>query len=533
MANLKKGLTSPVTAGPDKDLSEMAEFISRLSVSITEEDGLSNFLPNTLQSVGEFTGARRVTLTIENGSGLQEISWINEHSSDQTPARVFQTRLMRSGPNNTIDFHVSDEGKQNESLYVLIATLIDSQLALGKVLQVEHSQRLLAESINQISKILTSTLDRDEVLSLFLDQLETLVPYDSASVMLLQDGLLYMHAARGFENYSDPIDISKTSFLPDQTYLMNEVLTGTQPVILHDARKSPEWKWTPFGAHIRSWMGVPLRVKGNAIGLFSIDKNTPDFYIEKHSQLASALAKHAALALDNASLFADLQQAHEKLRGLSDKIIEAQEKERQKIAVELHDQSGQALLALRAELQVLRHNLLQNPEKAQKQISYLDQIVVDLNTELEQLANDLRPPALNALGLVSALEQFIADFSRRMKIQANLVCDMGNLRLPTEIELVCYRIVQEALTNVAKHANADHVEVTINYFHDIIYLVVKDNGFGIQDGKGRRGFGLLGIRERLAQIQGRLEIHTQSGKGTELLVTIPISNSAPGLELSS
>ncbi|MCL5429809.1 MAG: GAF domain-containing sensor histidine kinase [Chloroflexi bacterium] len=522
MVDLGDRLVPRWASDSNKDFSEITESISRLTVGYPAEDNFTSALSSTLEAVGQFTRAQRVTLTLQTSAGPQEISWTNKHASEPAGGRIFHARLMKSGPNNHMHFYFSDLEDQGESLYVLIATLIDSQLALGQVLQAEHSQRLLAESINQISKILTSTLNRDEVLSLFLDQLETLVPYDSASVMLLQDGLLYMHAVRGYENYSGPINISKVSFFPHQTYLMNEVLTGTQPVILHDARKSPEWRWTPFGEHIRSWMGVPLRVKGNAIGLFSIDKNTPDFYTDKHSQLASALAKHAALALDNASLFADLQEAHKRLQSLSDKIIGAQEKERQKIAMELHDQSGQALLALRAELQVLRYNLLQNPKKAQDQISYLDQIVVDLNTDLERLAYDLRPPALNALGLVSALEQYITDFSRRMKIRTDFASDTGNLRLPAEIELVCYRIVQEALTNVAKHAHADHVDITINYFEDVLYLVVKDNGSGIQDRKGRRGFGLLGIRERLAQIQGLLEIHSQPSEGTEMVVTIPV-----------
>jgi signal transduction histidine kinase len=524
MVNL--GESPQLTSDSNEDFSEIAASISRLTVDDPQQEKFVSVLVNTLQAIGEYTGAQRLTISLQTNTGPQEISWVNKQALDPGDWQTFQVHLLRSGPNDNMYFYYRATQKKPESLYILIATLIDSQLALGQVLQAEHSQRLLAESINQISKILTSTLDRDEVLSLFLDQLETLVPYDSASVMLLQDGLLYMHAARGFEDYSGPVDISKVSFLPDQTYLMNEVLTGTQPVILLDTRKSPEWKWTPFGDHIRSWMGVPLRVKGKAIGLFSIDKNTPDFYSDKHSQLASALAKHAALALDNASLFADLQEAHKRLQNLSDKIIVAQEEERQKIAMELHDQSGQALLALRAELQVLRHNLLQDPEKAQDQINYLDQIVVDLNTDLERLAYDLRPPALNALGLALALEQYIAEFSRRMKIRADFASDIGNLRLPAEIELVCYRIVQEALTNVAKHAHADHVEITVNYFENVIYLVVKDNGSGISDRRGRRGFGLLGIRERLVQIRGLLEIHGQPGEGTEIVVTIPVPKPA-------
>ncbi len=223
-------------------------------------------------------------------------------------------------------------------------------------------------------------------------------------------------------------------------------------------------------------------------------------------------------------MYAQLQDAHEQLRGLSTQIINAQEKERQKIAMELHDHAGQALLALRAELKVLRHNLQTSQEKAQEQIDYLDQTVLELNKDLEQLAYDLRPPTLNALGLVSALEQYTADFGRRMKIKTEFIHDADIPRLPEEMELVCYRIVQEALTNAGRHSRAGRVQVTINHFREMLYLVVKDDGvgFGGPDTTGRHGFGLLGIRERLTQIQGYLKINSQPGEGTELVVTIPL-----------
>ncbi len=511
--------------------SDAAEFLTRLIVRFSERDAFSAQLPDVLKSVGEFTGAQRVTLSIQTPAGTQEFSWVSRRAPEDA-LQVFHARLRKSGANNAVHFYFSGPVKPRAPLFLLIAALIDSQLAAGQIIQSEHSQRLLAESINQISKILTSTLNRDELLSLFLDQLETLVPYDSANVMLLQDGLLYMHAARGYEVFSGPVDIARISFIPNKTFLMTEVLVGSKPVILNDTHRAPEWTWAPCGEHIRSWMGVPFQVKGNAIGLFSIDKSIPNFFTEKHAELASALSKHAALALDNALMYEQLEDAHKQLRGLSARIVDAQEKERQKIAMELHDHAGQALLALRAELQVLRHNLQASTEKAQEQIDYLDQIVIELNTDLEQLAYDLRPPTLNALGLVSVLEQYIADFGRRMKIRAELVHDAGIPRLPEEIELVCYRIVQEALTNAGRHSHAGHVEVTINYFRETVYLVVKDNGvgFGTPEPNGRHGFGLLGIRERLAQIQGSLEINSRPGEGTELTVTIPVPSTSPAVE---
>lgn len=499
-------------------------------IRFSEAGQFSVQLPEILQELGEFLNVQRITMSFQSGAdSTREIAWVSNRKVSDGDLSVAHARLPKSGMNDAIHFYLPASDNTPEAVYQLIAAVIDTQLATGQAIQAEHSQRLLAESINQISKILTSTLDREELLSLFLDQLETLVPYDSANVMLLQDGLLYMHAARGYGEFSAPVNISKITFIPNKTFLMDDVLRGTQPVILKDTQNSPQWSWAPCGEHIRSWMGVPLRVKGNAIGLFSIDKSIPNFFTEKHAQLASALSKHAALVLDNALMFSQLQDAHNQLRGLSAKIIEAQEKERKKIAMELHDHAGQALLALRAELQVLRYNLIRSPEGVQEHIDYLDQIVLDLNKDLEQLAYDLRPPTLNALGLISALQQYITDFGLRMQIQADFTYDTDIPRLSEEIELVCYRTVQEALTNFAKHAHADRVEVTINYFGENIYLVVKDNGVGFTnlESNGRRGFGLLGIKERLADIQGALEVHSQPRAGTELVVTIPVKIEGP------
>jgi signal transduction histidine kinase len=507
-----------------EDLGEVIDFIVQLITRFSDQENFSNHLPDFFESVGRFLGVQRITISFNEGASCREISWLNNLASEQASLQEFYFSLKKSGQNNTLLFLDGATDPQRESLFSLMATFVDAQLAAEQMIRIEHSQRLLAESINQISKILTSTLDRDELLSLFLDQLGTLVPYDSANVMLLQNGLLYMHAARGYKEFSGPTDISQISFIPNQTFLIEEVLVGNQPVILPDTQKSPQWTWMPCGEHVRSWMGVPLLVKGNAIGLFSIDKSLPNFFTRKHAQLASALAQHAALALDNALMFSQLQTAHESLRRLSAGIIEAQEKERQKIAIELHDHTGQALLALRAELRVLGYQLLKDPDKAQAQIEYLDQIVVELNKDLEHLAYDLRPPTLSALGPVAALNQYIEEFSRRMNIQAEFIYDTDIPRLPEDIELICYRIVQEALTNIAKHASANHIDITMNFFEDTLHLVIKDNGVGfrINGNSHRRGFGLLGMRERLMRIQGRLEIQTQPGHGTELIVTIPI-----------
>lgn len=508
---------------PDLSIEEkIIEFIANFVAELSPQADFIQQLPRLIEAIGNDFGLAKIVVKINSGSVYQEINWSDNRSNSGRNKSPISHTLPKSGPQNSITYDVYETASSPKTVFKLLSAIIDFILASQQLLAIEHSQRELVESINHISKILTSTLDQNELLSLFLDQLEILAPYDSASVMLLQDGLLFMHAARGYENFSEPVDISEISFIPDETFLMNEVLNGEDPIVLHDTKLSPRWTWSPVGKHIRSWMGVPLIVEGKVIGLFSLDKSTPNFFSEEHASVASALAKHAALALDNALLFARVRQAHQDLQGLSVKIIEAQEKERQRIAMELHDHSGQALLALRAELQVLRHFISVDAAEVQEHIDYLDEIVVSISRDMERLAHDMRPPSLKDLGLATVLEQYMQEFEQRMHISATFVHDLEGIRFPDNIELVCYRIIQEALTNLAKHAKADSFEVTMNFFENVLYLVVSDNGVGFTKKSHQKGYGLVGIRERLSQIQGTLEIRSTPGKGTELLVTIPI-----------
>ena len=173
-------------------------------------------------------------------------------------------------------------------------------------------------------------------------------------------------------------------------------------------------------------------------------------------------------------------------------------------------------MALRAELQVLRKDVDSKNEKVQKRINYLDQIVLEISQGMERLAFDLHPPTLSDFGLVTALEQYIRDFEKRMGVNSVFVHNAGFQQFPDNIELICYRIVQEILTNLAKHAAADGVEITLNFYEGSVYVVVKDFLGGISNTNRKKGFGLLGIRERLNQVGGSLEIRSQANQDQKL-----------------
>jgi signal transduction histidine kinase len=506
------------------------ELLSQLDSYLADHDLRCDPCDPAWEWICQLSGASSVNLLVEEDGGVIEKRW------EKIPAETdldgywdLAFPLQRTSAHSRLILFGSgsapDETQQGCARAV--SSLVDTHLSAHIALCEERSQRVLAESLVEISQVLNSSLDLEKVLEQILNKLADLLSYDSASVMLLTDGQLFMHAATGYQDSFGPMDVSKVSFVPSRTAMMEEVLAGNQPVIISDTKDIPNWLWTPSGEHVRSWLAVPLQVKGQVIGLFSIDKSIPNYFTPRHAELAKALAAHAALALNNARMFAQISEAQEQLTGLSAQVIEAQENERQKIAVELHDHAGQALLGLRAELQIFKHHIPPDSEQALEQIKYLDAVVLEICQDLRQLAHDLRPPVLTELGLAPALEQYIDEFSRRMKMPATFEFehDRQMERLPANLELICYRIVQEALTNLAKHAQATKVKVSLELAAEGLVLSVMDDGIGFlpHAKKEVEGFGLIGMRERVTAVGGHLQIHSYPGRGTQISVTIPLN----------
>lgn len=407
----------------------------------------------------------------------------------------------------------------------LLATAVRAQ----SIVQAERDKRALAEVLEHVSQVLTSSLDVEQVLSRILDELAGLVPYDSALVMLLEGGRLHLHAQRGYKRLARQGRLADVTFVPEETARVLDVLTGTEPVIVTDIREVPGWLWVPFSTHIRSWMGVPLRVHDRAIGLFSIDKAEPDFFTRRHGVLAAAVAPHAAIAIENARLYQDLKAAEAQLRQLSTHVIEVQEAERQRIGRELHDHAGQAILAMRAELQLLARQLPPDNPAARAQFDKLDSILKTTARDLRLLAHELRSHLLDELGLVSALQQQVRDVGERFGLRAELVTTGPITRHSPAVELAAFRIAQEALTNVARHAQARAVRVELQQTRRRLRLAIEDDGVGFAvDARRTAGtIGLIGMRERAVAANGVFSLTSGDGRGTRIVVEFPMGGRKP------
>jgi signal transduction histidine kinase len=201
-------------------------------------------------------------------------------------------------------------------------------------------------------------------------------------------------------------------------------------------------------------------------------------------------------------------------------VITAQEDERKRIARELHDSTGQSLTSLLVGLKNLKET--GDPAEIGVRIDSLREVVGRTLDEVRVMAWQLRPSMLDDLGLTSALQRYIDDYQQRYAIKVDFVFNGMDERLPVEMETSIYRIIQESLTNIARHAQASTASVMIDRRRSTVRLIVEDNGVGLDlQAVSGKSLGLQGIRERAALFNGRLTIESQPGQGTSLFVELP------------
>jgi signal transduction histidine kinase len=201
-------------------------------------------------------------------------------------------------------------------------------------------------------------------------------------------------------------------------------------------------------------------------------------------------------------------------------VVEAQETERSRLARELHDETGQALTSILLGLKPLEEALADKP--ARVALAELREHVVGALQNVRRLAVELRPAVLDDFGLVPALERLMDSFAEQTDIRVDFRSALGEARLPSEVETTLYRVVQESLTNIVKHANAHNVSVSLARRRSVVAAVIEDDGVGFDLRAVRReGIGLLGMRERLALLDGRLEIESRPGAGTTIVAEVP------------
>lgn len=218
---------------------------------------------------------------------------------------------------------------------------------------------------------------------------------------------------------------------------------------------------------------------------------------------------------------------HGQLQQLSSQVLTAHEAERKRIARELHDDTGQALTSILVRLRLLEKTA--DDELVRSNMAELRELTSSALDSVRRMAVDLRPSALDDLGLIAALHAYADKYANSWPIRVSFSAEGLKRRLPGNVELVLYRVVQEALTNVAKHSGAESVEVKLRRRSNTVTVTVTDDGRGFDMREVRRtegsGLGLFGMRERLALVGGTVAIESEPGRGTTITARVPV---APG-----
>ncbi len=271
--------------------------------------------------------------------------------------------------------------------------------------------------------------------------------------------------------------------------------------------------------------GPVVRIVGTHLDL--TERKLADEALRRaHEELERRVQERTAeLALTNHSLQIQMQERERAERARTEllaRLVFAQEDERRRIAREMHDQFGEHLTTLAQRVELLKAAAAAAHPALGPQIDALEAVAQRLDRDVEHLVWELRPTALDDLGLRAALTNYVKAWSKRLGIPAQ-VHSTGLLddRLPSDVETTLYRIAQEALTNVAKHARASNVEIILERRPDAVMLIVEDNGVGFEPGTSpaeRHKFGLIGMQERAALVGATLQIESAAGQGTTVLV---------------
>lgn len=249
-------------------------------------------------------------------------------------------------------------------------------------------------------------------------------------------------------------------------------------------------------------------------------------------QRADRLASRVGVVLEY--LKKDLQEAADRLEGMQQwqqmalRILEAQEEERRRVAREIHDGPAQSMANVVMRAEFCLKLLQKDPAKLRGELMTLQDLVRDSLQDTRKIIFDLRPMALDDLGIAAALKKFVANYKEQYGLPVEYQCFGSQKRLPQAVEVALFRIVQEGLNNIYKHANATSAVVKMEVLPEKVNLMIRDNGRGFNVNKvfkdaERKGYGLIGIRERVQLLNGELEIQSSPGKGTSLTVSISLA----------
>jgi signal transduction histidine kinase len=313
--------------------------------------------------------------------------------------------------------------------------------------------------------------------------------------------------------------------MPADRGIAGWVLTHRQPDIVHDVRSDKRFYSAideSLGYHTSSLVAVPLITKGQCVGVLEVlNKESEARFNENDRDILYALAGQAAIAIMNARLYQEVQDE-------KDRIIALEEDVRKELARDFHDGPAQTLAAMIMGLELLEALPEQTPEAVATGLAELRTMATKTLHQVRNMIFELRPIILKTQGLEPALRSYVERLREAEDMNIHIKIEGLEERLPAKLEEICFSIIQEAISNVKRHANEENVWVTAIRRGDEFQVIVKDDGEGfdlseVEESYDRRGkLGLLNMRERAEMVGGRLSIKSAPEKGTTIALNVPL-----------
>lgn len=394
----------------------------------------------------------------------------------------------------------------------------------------EAHQHLLA--LNAIASTLSTSLDLDTVLNSALDKVLELMKGDTGGILLLDEESQTL-SYRVYRGLSEEF-VKGIAGLRLGEGIAGKAAQLGEPIYVDNISEDPRLtRSVVIKEGLRAFASVPLQSKNKVLGVMNITSHSIRRFTPEDIQLLNSIGNQIAITIENAKLYSEVQRK-EQLRGeLLNLVISTQEEERKRIARGLHDETSQALTSLAVNLEAIIAILPSDADEAKAKLRGIQSLALKTLDEIHKVIYELRPTLLDDLGLVAAVKWHAENYLEAAGIKVHLETAGLERRLPAQIETALFRIIQEATTNIARHAFAESTSISLEFNETCIAVHIEDDGKGfdlnevMRSRDGERGLGLLSMEERAELLGGHLSIKSRAGLGTQITVKIPIEQEIP------
>ncbi len=385
-----------------------------------------------------------------------------------------------------------------------------------------------------VSSTISNSLETDLALSSGMRKVQEIFGFESARIYLFdeKEGELRLLANEG-----SPDGFVPSSSIKPGKGALGKVFEEGRLIYFEDIQTDPNYlQLTPSGkalkAGFRGSLSIPIKAKNKVTGVMNFSSKSPHRFTAAEVQLLESIANNFGTVIENLYLFQEvrsrseeLQKSGEELQRLTGSLLSAQEDERRRLARELHDDLTQRLAVLAIEAGKMEQQFDTSPDLIRERLPAMKDQIVALSTDIHRISRQLHPSILDDLGLVDAIKSLCTGFSEQEGIPVEFTPENLPEDLTNDLSLCLYRITQESLRNIAKHAQAQEARVTLAGNNGSVLLSIQDSGVGFDPAqvRGKPGLGLASMEERVRLIQGSLSVQSQPTQGTTIEVRAPLA----------